>query len=134
MVATKILESEVFKYNDGPEYVGRPREVDFVLREHSERKELRIYITRKNLICKGRFLPLMDSMAEHCGIEDHTSWRLLDAALSSSRVNRVHDVFHAAGYAGHDRRKGVCRAPTRKILVGPNKLLTEQQNTMQNPA
>lgn len=134
MVAAKILESEVFRYNDGPEYIGHPREVNFVLREQSERKELRIYIARKNLICKGRFLPLIDSVAEHCGIENHTSWRLLDSALSSSHINRVHDVFHAAGYAGHDRRKGVCRFLTHKYLVGPNKLLIEKQDKTQSPA
>lgn len=107
MVSTKILERQCFKYKDGPEYVGRALERDVLLRVESGGKELQVFIPKKYLICQGTFYPLMAEMAKHCGIEDTASFHLVHAALSESRVNRVHDAFDKAGYAGHKLNLGV---------------------------
>lgn len=108
MVATKIVESQVFKYKDGPEYVGHAIEGEVLLRVESGGKELQVFTPKKKLICQGSLYPLIAKMAEHCGIKDTASFHLVHAALSERRVNRVHHAFHKAGYAGHEPDSGVC--------------------------
>ena len=117
MVATKILERQVFKYKGGPEYVGRAVEGEVLLRVESGGEELQVFTTKKYLICQGTFYPLIAELAMHCGIDDTASFHLVHAALSESRVNRVHDAFDKAGYAGHKLSLGVCKLLTKKTLA-----------------
>ena len=106
MVAPRIVERYIFRYMAGPEYVGHAREAKIAFRVVSGGKDLHIFTTSKDSIHQRRLFPLLDTMAEHCGIKDSTSLRLLDAAINESRTDRIHSAFADAGYGGHDNKQG----------------------------
>ncbi|KAH7401306.1 hypothetical protein BKA66DRAFT_564959 [Pyrenochaeta sp. MPI-SDFR-AT-0127] len=102
IVAANIFERHVFRYKDGPEYLGNVRKGEVAMRVEPGGKDLRIFVARAGYIYRQRCFPLIGLIAEHCDINDSISLRLLDAALSDSRIDRVHKAFADAGYSGHN--------------------------------